>query len=101
MDFTSTYSAENVYCVSWDKQTMQVDYEATEAKRAARKKQRLARGVPTKEFVKAEREKILAGNLPKTVRETYNDCFRSEKFLNYYRDYWKLGSDFKGFPEGK
>jgi acetone carboxylase, alpha subunit len=101
MDFTAVHSAENVYCVVWDRETMEVDLAATEAKRAARRKERLARGIPAEEFLKAEREKILKGELYITAKETYNDCFRSERFLKYYKEYWKLGDDFAGFAEEK
>ena len=98
MHFTSEWTAKNVYCVAWNQDTMEVDIPKTEEMRREMRKNRLNRGIPVSEYKQHIRNQILAGDIPKNPKETYNDCFKySEKFLNEFRQYWSLDESFKGF----
>ncbi|MGI5912744.1 MAG: hydantoinase B/oxoprolinase family protein [Syntrophomonadaceae bacterium] len=97
MDFTSEWTAKNVYGIVWDPDTMKVDYAATEAKRQEMKNQRLQRGIPTKEYYEKERAKVLAGDIPPIPKKCLNECLkRSEKFMKEYREFWQLDDSFQG-----
>lgn len=96
-DLTTRRTAEKVYGVVFDADG-NVDKAKTDALRADIRKQRLTRGVPTKQYLEAERKKVLAGELSDIVKETMNDCMKnSEKFRKEYVDFWQLPQDFKGF----
>jgi acetone carboxylase alpha subunit len=100
--FTSAYVSKNIYGVIWDPQTMEVDVEATNAKRAEMKKARLARGIPAQEFKKQQKAKVLAGDVPPVPKSTYNDSFtRSDKILNMFREFYGLDESWKGFVNEK
>ncbi len=62
---TTLEVAEKVYCVSIDPQTLKVDETATARLREARRKQRLARGLPGKDYLKLMVERRKTKQLPK------------------------------------
>ncbi|MGE5421797.1 MAG: hydantoinase B/oxoprolinase family protein, partial [Ignavibacteriales bacterium] len=95
---TSLYTANNVYCVALDPDTLEVDFTKTEVLRKEMRKKRLGRGISVAEYKKQTREKILANDIQPVPKSTYNDCFsRSEKFLNEFKEYWNLVDEFRGF----
>lgn len=98
MDVISEYTARNIYCVAWNPETMEVDYQKTEALRREMRQKRLQRGIPVSEYKRWARERILAGDMPPVPKASYNDAFaHSEKFLKEFREYWNLPESFKGF----
>jgi len=95
-------SAEKVYGVIATKASDGDVYVLNAAKTAERreqiKKERLARAVPTKEFLAKEREKVVGGDFAPIVKEMYNDSFNnSPRFLREYREFWDLPETFAGF----
>jgi acetone carboxylase alpha subunit len=98
LKLTSSYTAANIYCVVWDPETMEVDIKATEEKRKEMREKRLKRGVPTAQFIEAERKKILSKEITPVPKEMYNDCFKkSQKFAKEYKEFWGLDDSFQGF----
>ena len=94
---TSRRSAEKVYGVVLDSKG-NVNAKKTTDLRAKIRKQRLERGVPTKQYLDEERKKVHAGALPPLVKETLNDCMNNaDSFRQEYIDFWNLPQDFKGF----
>jgi acetone carboxylase alpha subunit len=95
-------SAEKVYGVvvtkASDKDLYVLDSDKTALRREQIKKERLARAVPTKDFLAKEREKVVEGKFAPIVKEMYNDSFEnSPRFLQEYREFWDLPEDFAGF----
>lgn len=94
---TSRRTAEKVYGVVFDG-AGNVDKEKTAAKREQIRNERKARGIPVKEYMEAERKRILAGDVPPLPKKMYNDCFsRSERFRQEFIEFWQLPQDFMGF----
>jgi acetone carboxylase alpha subunit len=72
-----------------------VDAEKTAARRAEIRKERLARAVPVKEWMREERERILTKHASPAVRHMYATSFGlSGKFLDEFRTFWKLPDDW-------
>jgi acetone carboxylase alpha subunit len=95
---TSEWTAGAVYHVALDPKTKKIDPKKTKKLREAERKARLKKGIPVKEFMKAQREKILKGDISEICKTAYNDCFQnSSRFLNEFRECWGLSEDFKGF----
>jgi acetone carboxylase alpha subunit len=94
-------SAEKVYGVVTSRSesgSYVLDSAATERRRAEIRKERLARAVPTREFLARAREDVIAGNFATIVKEMYNDSFKnSPRFLKEYREFWNLPETFVGF----
>jgi acetone carboxylase alpha subunit len=68
-----------------------VDVPATGARRAAMRRERIARAVPVREWMKEERERILAKDASIQVRHMYASCFASsEPFRRQFQDFWAL-----------
>jgi acetone carboxylase alpha subunit len=72
-----------------------VDAEATLKRRAAVRKERLARAKPTRAWMKEERARILARDAAIPVQQMLASSFGlSEKFLGAFRDFWNLPEDW-------
>ena len=68
-----------------------VDLPATEAARAQMRRDRIAKSVPTAEWLKGEREKILAKDAATQVRQMFAASFKlGPKFEQQFRDFWNL-----------
>lgn len=68
-----------------------VDSEKTTVRRAEIRKERLQRAVPTREWMKEERERILTKSASVQVRHMYSTSFAlSEKFTNEFKQFWDL-----------
>lgn len=73
-----------------------VDEAATAERREEIRKERLKRGVPTKQWMEKERQKILAKDAAIQVRHMYASSFAlSEKFTNEFKGFWNLPKDWK------
>jgi acetone carboxylase alpha subunit len=99
LELESKDAAEKVYCVKIDPETFEIDYETTRKLREARRKERLARGIPAKEYIKSVREKVVSGNIPSVAKNCINESLRiSPKFLGEFREFWGLPDDFSEIP---
>jgi acetone carboxylase alpha subunit len=86
--------AESVYgaVVARDAQgRWTVDATRTIERRAQLRRERIARAVPVREWMKAERERILAKDASIQVRHMYASSFASSApFRNQFRSFWEL-----------
>lgn len=91
--------AESIYGVVAtrnDDGTWSADDAATKAKRAEIRKQRLARAVPTREWMKSEREKILAKDAGTHVQQMFASSFKlGPRFEESFRKFWDLPDDWQ------
>jgi len=72
-----------------------VDADGTEARRKDIRKERLARSVPTREWTKQERERILEKHASSQVKHMFATSFGlSKKFLGEFRAFWNLPADW-------
>ncbi|UDQ88077.1 hydantoinase B/oxoprolinase family protein [Xanthobacter autotrophicus] len=68
-----------------------VDEAATKAARAQIRKDRIAKSVPTREWMKGEREKILAKNAGTQVQQMFAASFKlGPRFEQQFRSFWDL-----------
>lgn len=68
-----------------------VDEAATRAARAQIRKDRIAKSVPTREWMKGEREKILAKDAGTQVQQMFAASFKlGPKFEREFRSFWDL-----------
>ncbi len=92
---TTFPTAEDVYCVSVNRETLEIDSKGTEEKRAARRQDRKQRALPAGEYLEKERERILQGRMHPVVKEMYRDCFAlSTKFADEFKSFWQLDEAF-------
>ena len=72
-----------------------VDAAKTRARRAEMRKERLARALPTREWMKEERERILNKDASTQVQHMFASSFGlSEKFTKQFKDFWSLPDDW-------
>jgi len=77
-----------------------VDAAKTQARRAEVRKERLARALPTREWMKEERERILNKHAAVQVRHMFATSFAlSEKFTRQFKDFWSLPDDWQLLEE--
>ena len=73
-----------------------VDAAKTRARRAEMRKERLARALPTREWMKEERERILNKDASTQVQHMFATSFSlSEKFTKQFKDFWSLPDDWE------
>jgi acetone carboxylase alpha subunit len=78
-----------------DKGVWTVDAEATAKRRMAVRKERLARAVPTRDWMHEERERILTKHASAQVKHMFATSFGlSEKFLGQFKAFWNLPADW-------
>jgi acetone carboxylase alpha subunit len=59
------------------------------------RKERLKRGLPVKEWIKQERQKVINKEAAVQVRHMYAGSFAlSEKFVNEFKEFWKLPNEW-------
>ena len=81
-----------------DPETRKIDPGKTRELREAERKARLKKAIPVKEFIEAQRGRILRKDISQICKKTYNDCFKnSSRFLNEFKECWGLPEDFEGF----
>lgn len=89
--------AEKVYgCVFTEENGIfTVDLDATDKKRKQIRKERLERSVPTKEWMKTEREKIMKKEAALPVKHMFAESFAlSEAFTNEFKSFWNLPEEW-------
>lgn len=73
-----------------------VNAAKTEARRAEIRKERLARAVPTREWMKKEREHVLNKNASTQVQHMFATSFGlSQKFTREFKEFWSLPDDWQ------
>jgi len=95
----SEWQARNIYCavVSYDANTKEwtVDEGATARLRAAKRKERVARGAPVKEWWRASRRKLMAHALGGKLLEMYRSSAKlSPSFAQEFKDFWSLPDNY-------
>ncbi len=96
---TNEEISRNMYCIAvhYDEKTREwkVDDEDTKKLRAAKRKQRLSRGVPVEQYWQKARQRILDKKLDPMLQEAYRSSMKlSEGFTRDYKDFWALPNDF-------
>jgi len=90
--------AETVYGAQLSKDDeglWHVDTDATAKRRDEMKKERMAKGMPVKEWIKQEAKRVQAKDGSQQVKHMYaNSFFLSDKFLQEFREFWGLGKDW-------
>ena len=91
--------AQRVYRVvtEYDPETRthRVDAEATRKSREQCRRERAARAIPVRDWMAAQRQRILESRMGAEVREMYNDVFGlSERSASEFRRFWNLSEDF-------
>ena len=78
-----------------------VDAAATKARRAAIRLERIARGVPTRDWMASERERVVAKDASVQVRHMFATSFGlSPTFLQSFKTFWQLPADW-ALPESE
>jgi acetone carboxylase, alpha subunit len=78
-----------------------VDAAKTKARRAEIRKERIARSVPTREWMKEERSNVLNKHASQAVRHMFSTSFAlSEKFTNEFKKFWDLPAGWE-LPESE
>lgn len=73
-----------------------VDAAATQARRAEVRRERLARAMPVREWMKEERERILNKHASTPVQHMFATSFAlSAKFERQFKDFWSLPDDWQ------
>jgi acetone carboxylase, alpha subunit len=71
------------------------DPEATEARRAQMREERGREAVPVREWMQAERRRVLDGDMIDPVKVMYAESIRlSEAWAREFREFWDLPEDF-------
>ena len=73
-----------------------VDVAKTQARRAEIRKERVARALPTREWMKEERERIVNKHAAVQVKHMFATSFAlSEKFTQQFKEFWSLPADWQ------
>ena len=73
-----------------------IDAAKTQARRGEMRKERLARALPTREWMKEERERIINKHAAVQVQHMFATSFGlSEKFTKEFKDFWNLPADWQ------
>jgi len=93
-----------IYCVdaTFNEQAEEwvIDEEKTVKLREQKRKERLAKGIPAKEWWHTRRDDIIAGKLPPMLKEMYNGSLaKGIRWPGEFRTFWQLPQDFT-FKEG-
>jgi acetone carboxylase alpha subunit len=90
--------APRIYGVKLAKQSngaYVADPEGTEALREGIRGRRAVESVPTRTYLKTERERVLEGRFIRPIRECYNACMAlAPGWAEHYRRFWDLPQDF-------
>ena len=77
-----------------------LDVAKTQARRAEIRNERLARALPTREWMKEERERILNKHAAVQVQHMFATSFAlSEKFTREFKEFWNLPADWQLLEE--
>jgi hypothetical protein len=89
-------SAEKVYCVKIDPQTMKVDEKKTTQLREKRKQERLQQGIPGKKYVQRMVERRKKGDLPDVVKAFFTEM---NQFSEGFKKELEFEEQFAASPE--
>lgn len=78
-----------------------VDPEGTAKLRQTIRQRRLQRGVPVKDWWRAERRRVQAGDFIETVRAMHQESMRFARYREEFTGFWALAPDFDYDPEGE
>ncbi|UCV24118.1 hydantoinase B/oxoprolinase family protein [Ferribacterium limneticum] len=91
--------AEKVYGAVFTqdaKGVFSIDADLTRQRRTEIRKERLARALPTREWMKEERERIINKHAAVQVQHMFATSFGlSEKFTKEFKDFWSLPADWE------
>lgn len=91
--------AEKVYGAVFTqdaKGVFSIDADLTRQRRTEIRKERLARALPTREWMKEERERIINKHAAVQVQHMFATSFGlSEKFTKEFKDFWNLPADWQ------
>jgi N-methylhydantoinase B len=88
-DYLLSRYAESVYGV------VAGDPDATERRREEIREERGEKAVPVREWMRGERDRVLAGDFIEPVRRMYAESIRlSERWAGEFREFWDLPADF-------
>ncbi len=92
-------SARRIYCVEakYDEEQEEwvIDEKQTLEMRIRKRKERLSKGIPMKDWWKNRRKDLLAGNLPEILQRAYNgSLLKGERWPSGFRAFWDLPSDY-------
>lgn len=91
--------AEKVYGAVFTqdaKGVFSIDADLTKQRRTEIRKERLARALPTREWMKEERERIINKHAAVQVQHMFATSFGlSEKFTKEFKDFWNLPADWQ------
>jgi N-methylhydantoinase B/oxoprolinase/acetone carboxylase alpha subunit len=77
-----------------------IDEEKTSTLREKRRKERLAKGIPVEKWWSKRRKDIIAGNMPRILRKSYNGSLeKGERWPVEFREFWHLPVDFSFMVE--
>ena len=98
LGFVSPWAAASLYGLVGKQTETEGEWKADAAETAERRAQmrrgRLARGVPVKEWWRAERRRILQGRPKGEAAGMYEECFKlSPAWARAFRDFWALPDD--------
>ena len=94
--FISQQSAEKIYGViaSFDDATKKwrVDEEDTKARRQIIRKERIKKGVPVKNWWKAQRQRVKKGELPEGIKQMYAECkgLNPSWWVEHFNKFWAI-----------
>lgn len=78
------------------KGVFKLDEAKTKARRAEIRKERLARALPTREWMKEERERIINKEASLQVQQMFATSFDlSKKFTQQFKDFWDLPAEWQ------
>jgi acetone carboxylase alpha subunit len=88
-----------MYCIAvhYDEKAKEwnIDDEETKKLRAAKRKERLSRGIPVEGYWLKARQRLLEKKLDPLLQEAYRSSMKlSEGFTRDYKDFWALPNDF-------
>jgi N-methylhydantoinase B/oxoprolinase/acetone carboxylase alpha subunit len=88
-----------IYCVDarYDEKAKEwiVYEEKTAELRNKRRQERLAKGMPAKEWWQKRRQDMVNGNMPLLLKEMYNDSLaKGKRWPKEFRAFWQLVEDF-------
>jgi len=96
---TNEKISRNVYCIEADydqkAKEWKIDEDATKRLRAAKRKERLSRGVPVEEWWQKSRQRLLKKDMDPLLLEMYRSSMKlSQNFTREFKDFWGLPNDF-------
>jgi len=99
LGFTTEEACRNVYCaqVNYSKkeEDWTIDEQKTRELREMRRKERLQKGIPFKEWWQKTRDQIMKGELDPLLLEMYrNSMEKGPRFAEEFRQFWSLPQDF-------